>query len=110
MAKYLAIFIGTATAEERESITDEQSAAFVKSWGAWASALGPALIDPGSPLFQKVRLTADSAEPFEDSKTAYAIVEAASHKEAVEFFSTHPHLSLLQGNSIEVIECPAPPG
>lgn len=109
MAKFLAIFIGTATDEERESITDEQSAAFLESWGAWASALGRALIDPGSPLFRKVRLTADSAEPFEDSKTAYAIAEAASHNEAVELFRTHPHLGLLPGNSIEVIECPAAP-
>ncbi len=110
MTRFLAIFTGAATNEERESITDEQSAAFIESWGAWASSLGPALVDPGTPLFTKVRLTADGADPFEDAKTAYAIVEAPSHAEAAGLFSTHPHLSLLRGNSIEVIECPAPPG
>lgn len=109
MTKFLAILTGAAGDIERESITDEQSAAFIESWGAWARSLGPALVDPGRPLFTKVRLTADGARPFEDAKTAYAIVEAPSHDEAVELFRTHPHLGLLRGNSIEVIECPAPP-
>lgn len=109
MAKFLAIFLGAATDEERDGITDQQSADFVESWARWAGELGPALIDPGSPLFRKVRLTVAGAEPFEDGKTGYAIVEAASHDEAVQLFSSHPHLRLLRGNSIEVIECPAPP-
>lgn len=109
MVKFLAIFTGAATDEERESITPEQSAAFIEAWGAWASVLGSALIDPGSPLFRKVRPTADGAEPFEDTKTAYALIEASTHEQAVELLSAHPHLGLLHGNSIEVIECPAPP-
>ena len=109
MVKYLAIFNGAATEEARESITPEDSSAFVERWGAWAGALGAALVDPGAPLYRKVRLTADTAEPFEDAKTAYAIVEATSHEQAVEMFSTHPHLDLAAGNSIEVIECPTPP-
>jgi hypothetical protein len=36
-------------------------------------------------------------------------VEADSHDEAVRIFSGHPHLELLRGNSIEVIECPSVP-
>jgi hypothetical protein len=38
-----------------------------------------------------------------------AVVEAASHEAAVEIFQSHPHLALVPGNSIDVIECPAPP-
>ncbi|WP_207632108.1 hypothetical protein [Occultella kanbiaonis] len=109
MGKYLAIFNGAATDEARESITPEESDAFLARWGAWASELGTALVDPGAPLYRKVRLTADAAAPFEDAKTAYAIIDAASHDRAVEIFATHPHLGLAAGNSIEVIECPAPP-
>ena len=142
MGKYLAIFNGAATDEARANITPEESNAFVTRWGEWAGALGAALIDPGAPLFRKLRLTADAIQPFEDSKTAYAIVEAASHHPAAEMFSTHPHLSLespatkelgrqsilkdradstwrrrsglfsgvlVPGNSIEILECPAPP-
>lgn len=36
-------------------------------------------------------------------------MRASSHDEAVEIFSGHPHLSLIAGNSIEVIECPTIP-
>ncbi len=109
MGKYVAIFNGAATEETREKITPEDSSAFIARWGAWATGLGEALLDPGAPLYRKIRLTADAATPFEDSKTGYAIVDAASHEQAVEMFATHPHLELLPGNSIEIIECPAPP-
>ncbi len=105
----MAIFNGAATNEARESITPEDSSAFIAHWGAWATEAGTALVDPGAPLHRKIRLTADVAMPFEDSKTGYAIVDAASHEQAVELFATHPHLSLIAGNSIEIIECPAPP-
>ncbi|HEY5786065.1 MAG TPA: hypothetical protein VIT65_14940 [Microlunatus sp.] len=109
MAKFLAILNGAATDEARESITPEDSSAFVERWNVWAGELGDALVDPGSPLYRKVRLTAGAAERFEDSKVAYALVDADSHDQAVEMFATHPHLELIPGNSIEIIECPAPP-
>lgn len=109
MGKYLALFRGAATYAARENITPEDSSAFIARWAAWANELGEALVDPGAPLYRKIRLTAGAALPFEDSKTGYAIVDAASHEQAVEMFATHPHLGLISGNSIEIIECPAPP-
>ena len=96
MGKYLVIFNGAATDEARETITPEDSSAFVERWGSWAGALGSALV-AGAPLYRKVRLTADTAEPFEDAKTAYALVDATSHDQAVEMFSGHPHLDLAPG-------------
>ena len=109
MGKYLAIFNGAATDEARANITQEDSSAFIARWGAWATELGEALVDPGAPLYRKVRVTADAATPFQDSKTGYAIVDAESHERAVAMFATHPHLGLLPGNFIEIIECPAAP-
>ena len=109
MGKYLAIFNGAAPDETRENITPEDSSAFVAGWGSWATDLGEALVDPGAPLYREIRLTADAATPFEDSKTGYAPVDAASQEQAVMMFASHPHLGLIPGNSIEIIECPAPP-
>ena len=109
MGTYLAILHGAATDEARESFTSEDSDAFIARWAAWAAELGESLVDPGAPLYGKVLLTADGTAPFEDSKIAYAIVEAAAHDRAVAMFATHPHLSLVPGNSIEIIECPTPP-
>jgi len=69
-----------------------------------------ALIDPGSPLFMKKVVTSQGVEDFTDAKVGYAIVQADSHDEAVRIFSAHPHLWLIEGNSIEVLECPSVPG
>ena len=109
MGRYLAIFIGAAADGARQNLTAEDSSAFVERWATWAGSAGDALVDPGAPLYRKVRLDADTAVAFEDAKIAYAIVEAASHDQAVQMFATHPHLDLAPGNSIEIIECPAPP-
>jgi hypothetical protein len=48
-------------------------------------------------------------DSFEDTRIAYAIVEALTHEQAVKMFAGHPHLGLRPGNSIDVLECPAPP-
>jgi hypothetical protein len=109
MSKYLAILTGAATDEARPNITQEDSSALIARWEPWATELGEALVDPGAPLYRKVRVTADAATPFQDSKTGYAIVDAESHERAVATFANHPHLGLGPGNSIEVIECPAAP-
>lgn len=55
-------------------------------------------------------VTAEGVEDFTDPKVGYAIVEARTHEEAARIFSEHPQVRLLAGNSIEVLECPPPPG
>ena len=49
-------------------------------------------------------------EDYTEAKVAHTIVEADSHDEAVRIFAEHPHLGLLRGNAIEVLECPSVPG
>jgi hypothetical protein len=110
MGRYLAILTGAATEADKARLTDEQQAEFMAAWAAWAQAHQSALVDPGAPLFRKRRLTGHGVETFEDGKVAYSIVEADSHDAAVEVFRGHPHLALLPGNSIEVLECPPLPG
>jgi len=110
MGKYLAIFNGAASDEQKQAISPEQQQAFMAAWGEWAQRHAAALADPGAPLFRKRVVTSDSDTEVTDSKTGYAIVEADSHDAAVAMFAEHPHLTLIAGNSIEVIECPAMPG
>lgn len=110
MARFLAIYHGAADASDKAALTDEQQSLFLDAWASWAQAHREALVDPGAPLYRKKRVTSDGADDFVDSKTGYAIVEAGSHDAAVAIFAEHPHLRLASGNSIEVLECPAPPG
>ena len=79
----------------------------MNAWASWAQANEEALVDPGAPLnVAKKVVTALGVEDFTDSKTAYTVVRADSHDEAVRISSEHPHLKLFRGNSIEVLECP----
>jgi hypothetical protein len=79
------------------------------AWASWAQVHEQALVDPGAPLFMKKVVTANEVEDFTDSKVGFAIVEASTHDEAASIFSEHPHLGLVVGNSIEVLECPSTP-
>lgn len=109
MSKFLAILVGAAEESDKAQLSQEQQIEFMTAWGVWAQKNESALVDPGSPLFRKKRLSRQGIEDFEDGKVAYAVVEADSHEAAVELFSDHPHLGLSAGNSIEVLECPPIP-
>lgn len=106
MSRFLAILNGAADDESKGGLSDDQQSEFLAAWGAWAQAHESALVDPGAPLFRKKVVTRAGVEDFVDAKVAYAIVEAGSHDEAVRILSAHPHLTLGEGNSSEVLECP----
>lgn len=108
MGKFLAILHGGA-GPDKDQLTDEQQSEFMTAWATWAQAHEEALLDPGSPLYRKKRVTSTYVEDFEDSKIAYALVDAPSHDAAAQMFKDHPHVGLHDGNSIEVIECPVIP-
>lgn len=109
MTRFLAIYHGAADDLEKGRFTEDQQAEFISAWGSWAQSHQQSLVDPGAPLYRKKLVTAQGVEDFTDSKTGYAIIEAASHDEAVQILAEHPHLRLLSGNSIEVLECPPAP-
>ena len=110
MTRFLAIYNGAADESAKGRISEAQQSSFLIAWAAWAQAHQQALVDPGAPLRMKKLVTAQGVEDVTDSKTGYAIVEARSHDEAVQVFAEHPHLRLMAGNSIEVLECPPVPG
>lgn len=109
MGKFLAVLNGAADDADKAEFTEQQRNEFMNAWAAWAQKNEHALVDPGSPLFRKKLVTAKGVEDFTDSKTGYAIVEAASQDDATRLFSDHPHIALMPGNSIEVLECPPIP-
>jgi hypothetical protein len=109
MGKFLALFNGAADEARKSELTDQQQTEFIQAWASWAQANEKALVDPGAPLYAKKLVTAHGVEDFTDTLTGYAIVEADSHDKAVEIFAGHPHLRLIAGNSIAVLECPLPP-
>lgn len=90
MQKYLAIYHGAASDDDKKQVSPQESQAFMEAWAAWANENKRALVDPGSPLYRKKVLTANGIQDIKDTKTGYAIVQAASHDDAVKIFQSHP--------------------
>lgn len=110
MGRFLAIYHGAADERGKNALSEQQQAELMSAWTQWANTYQQSLVDPGAPLYRKKRVTTQGVEDFTDSKTGYAIVDADTHEDAVQIFAEHPHLQLLEGNAIEVLECPPAPG
>ncbi len=104
--KYLALYVGAADPEEKASLSEERINALMADWARWMAENEAAIVDPGAPLGATLRVQTSGIAPTRNMLVGYAIVEADSHDAAAALFAGHPHLQLLPGNSIEVMECP----
>ncbi len=105
MNKYLAIFHGPASEDDKNAITPEQEHQFMDAWKEWAQKNKEAIIDPGAPLGKTKQVTQGSISDIANDLVTYTIVQAESHDAAAAIFSTHPHNTLFPGTSIEVMAC-----
>lgn len=117
MPRYLAIYVGTATARDKAQ-WDEQPSEVLKqqqdegmgAWGTWMARNQAAIVDTGTPLGKTKRVSRDGVANTTNTSVAYVIVEAATHDEAARLFENHPHFSVFPGDSVEVMECLSLPG
>ena len=117
MKRFMAIYIGSATSQEKARWDAEDSAvrqqrmvAAMQAWGKWVNAHGDAIVDQGAPLGRTLRVSAEGIAPIHNTATAYVIVQAETHEAAAEMFRNHPHFTMMPGDSVEVMECLPMPG
>jgi hypothetical protein len=112
MKKFLALYIGSATAAEKAAavIDENERARGMEAWGNWMNANQSSIIDSGGPLGLTKRASADGVADTRNSLTGYVIIEAKSHDAAARMFKDHPHFAIFPGDSVEIIECLAIPG
>lgn len=112
MAKFMAVYLGTATADEkaRADIPDDVIARGMQAWQEWGERHAGAIVDGGGPLGRTKKASAAGVADTRNSMTGYVIVEADSHEAAVRMFEGHPHFSIFPGDSVEVMECLPIPG
>lgn len=117
MPRFLAIYIGTATAREKaewdamdaaKRQAREQEA--LMAWGKWMQAHESAIIDPGAPIGPTKRASPGGIEDTTNQITGYVLIEAVSHQAAADIFRDHPHFALFPGDSVEIMECLPMPG
>jgi hypothetical protein len=87
--------------EQLASATPQQLEAGAAAWRAWATKVGYALVDLGSPLAHTTHVGTGAASG--DGVAGYSILEAGSAEEIGTLLDGHPHLSMA-GASIEVLE------
>lgn len=115
MKKFLAVYMGSASAiEEWKKLDQEKRAqkekAGKEAWGKWVMANEKAIVDGGSPLGKTKRIAAQGISDTKNEITAYTIVQAESHEAAAKMFENHPHFKIFPGYSVEVMECLPMPG
>jgi hypothetical protein len=115
MAKFLALFIGSVSASEKDSYSptpDEEKmwSDGITQWGEWMQEHSGAIVDAGAPLGKTLRASPDGISAHENRNVAYVIVEAESLQAAAQLFKDHPHFAVMPGDSIEIMECLPPPG
>lgn len=101
MAKFLLLYSGGGMPE-----TEAETAAVMKAWEAWYTALGDAVVDPGNPFTPVAKSIASDGSvkngPAETMASGYTIIQAESLDKAAELAQSCP---VLQGGAaISVFE------
>lgn len=117
MKKFLAIYLGTATALEAsgwskldEATRKAREAAGIQAWGNWMTAHQAAILDQGGPLGKTKRTSAQGVSDTRNAMSGYVIIQAESHTAAAKLFENHPHFTMFPGESVEIMECLPIPG
>lgn len=117
MKKFLAIYIGTATALEKsewnkmdEKKREERQASGIKAWSNWMTANKGSVVVQGGPLGKTKRASPQGISDTKNAMTGYVVVQAESHEAAAKLFENHPHFTIFPGDSVEIMECLPIPG
>ena len=102
MSKFMILYRAPVSAlEQMSSATPEQIELSGQAWRAWATKVGYALADLGTPLAHTTHV--GPGAPAGDGVCGYSILEAGSADEVGTLLDGHPHLAI-PGASIEVLE------
>jgi hypothetical protein len=102
MSKFMILYRAEASAREQlANATPEQLEAGAEAWRAWATRVGYAVADLGSPLAHTTHVGPGAAGT--DGVAGYSILEAGSAEEVETILVGHPHLTM-PGASIDVLE------
>ena len=117
MKKFLAIYIGTASALEKsgwnkleEEKRKKLQQSGMKAWMEWGEVHKAAILDQGGPLGKTKRASSQGIADTKNNMTGYVIVQAESHEAAARMFEKHPHFTIFPGDSVEIMECLPLPG
>jgi hypothetical protein len=113
MKKFLVLYMAPSAEFERmmKAATPEQQQKGMDAWMKWMQANATSLVDGGAPLGKTKRVDAGGAKDVKNEVGGYSIVQADSHDAAAKLLGKdHPHLQMMPGGWIEIVEIMPMPG
>ena len=105
MTRYIVLYYAPlAVAERFAQATPEEAMKGMSLWGAWAQKIGTALVDPGKPLGNAMKVTKDGITKSDTQIIGMSILQANTMDEALDMVKDHHHLRWAQDCSIVVLE------
>ncbi len=98
MTRYIVLYKAPLEVAERFAhATPAEAMKGMKLWEEWFKKIGPALIDPGKPLGNAMRVTKDGITKSDSKIIGMTILQAGSMDEALEMVKDHHHLHWTDG-------------
>jgi hypothetical protein len=113
MKKFMVLYMASRVEFEKmmKNSTPEQQKKGMDAWMKWMSKHKKSLVDGGAPLGKTKRVDAKGASNTKNGIGGYSIVQAQSHDAAAKIFGKdHPHLHMMPGAWIEIVEIMSIPG
>jgi hypothetical protein len=112
MKKFMAIYLGSATPEQRAAFAADTARvqAGMEAWGKWMADHGDAVVETGGPLGKTKRVSKSGIADVRNAVAGYVVVRAESHEAAARMFENHPHFAIFPGEAVEVMEVLPIPG
>jgi hypothetical protein len=107
MKKFMVLYMASSADFEKmmKNSTPEQQKKGMDAWMKWMGKHKKSLVDGGGPLGKTKRVDAKGASNTKNGIGGYSIVQAQSHDAAAKMFGKdHPHLQMMPGAWIEVVE------
>ena len=105
MNRYVVLYNAPLSVEKRfVQVTSEEAMKGMQLWIDWAKKIGPALVDPGSPLGNAVKVTTQGMSPTDSEIIGMSILQANSRDEVLEMVKDHHQLEWAKGCWILVLE------
>ena len=107
MKKFMVLYMATPADFDKmmKTSTPEQQKKGMEAWMKWMNGSKKSIVDGGAPLGKTKRLDAKGLSDAKNGIGGYSVVQADSHEAAAKLFGKdHPHLQMMPGAWVEIIE------
>lgn len=105
MKKFLLIYHSPREAIERlKTMSEEEGAQIVATWGAWLEKHKDAIVDAGEPVGMQHVVSLNSSREESDDVTGYAIIQAENLEGAKRVLENHPSLIDDDGSTVSLYQ------